>query len=835
MARTKYIQTNFTAGEISPRLDSRIDLSKYQNGAKTIDNFVVLPHGGLQRRGGSKFVLQTKNSSHKIRLVPFEFNVEQAYILEFGDQYIRFYRNDGIILESSKAITGITQANPGVVTISSHGYNNGDWVFISSVVGMTEVNSDFYVVAGKTTNTFQLTDINGTNVNTSAFTAYSSAGTAERVYEETTPYGIADVFDLSFTQSADILYVVHPNYAPREITRTGHTSWSVSEFAFLDGPYLNENATSTTLSLSGTSGSVTVTASAIVGINSGAGFRSADVGRLIRYTHSGTTTYLKVTAFTDTTHVTATVEDVNAGGTSGVTTWRLGHYYTNNHPAAVTFFEERLAFGGSNDFPQLMNFSASGDFTNFAPGVAADDSMTVTIATDQVNVIRWLSSGVVLAVGTAGGEFIVSASSENEALTPTNIRVVRHTTFGSAAVAPLRVGHVALFLQRARRKIREFVYRFESDTFVAPDLTLLAEHITASGVTQMAYQQEPDSIVWCCLTDGSLLGFTYQRDQEVVAWHGHTMGGTSDVGGNTAKVESVASIPSTGTDGAGRDQVYVSVQRYINGRTYRHVEILQPGLDIADTQEDAFFVDSGLSLDSAINITAVTRANPAVVTASSHGFSNGDYVDIRGVKGMTELNNERFIVADKTTNTFELTNKSGTDIDSTNFTTYTQDGTVRKAVTSISGLGHIEGETVDVVGNGAVQAQKTVSSGSITLETRASIVHVGLPFTSTVTSLSLEAGADSGTAQSRTKRIHEVFVRLYRSLGVKVGPEGGSLDSVPFRDSSDLMDSPPALFTGDKRVPYPKGFETKDHVQVQQDQPLPMTILALISHVKTND
>ena len=835
MARTKYIQTNFTAGEISPRLDSRIDLSKYQNGAKSIQNFTVLPHGGLQRRGGSQFILQTKNAADKVRLVSFEFSITESYVLEFGDEYIRFYRNNGIILESAKNITGITQANPGVVTSSSHGYNNGDWVYISGVVGMTEVNLDFYIVAGKTTNTFQLTDIDGNNVDTSGFTAYSSGGTAERVFEVTSPWDKDDLFELSFTQSADILYVVHPNYAPREVTRTDHTAWTISEFSFIDGPYLTENSTATTLALSGTSGSVTVTASAIAGINGGAGFRAADVGRLIRFTHSSTTTFLKVTAFTDTTHVTASVEGVNAGGTSGVTTWRLGHYYTNNHPAAVAFYEQRLVFGGSNDFPQLLVFSASGDFTNHTPGTSASDAMVYTIGTDQVNVIRWLSPGEVLAVGTVGGEFVVSSSSENEALTPTNVRVVRQTAFGSAPIAPRRVSNVVLFIQRAKRKIREFVHRFDVDNFVAPDLTLLAEHITATGVVQMDYQQEPDSVLWCCLSDGALLGMTYQRDQEVVAWHKHILGGVSDSAGSDPIVESLAIIPTTASDGAGRDQVYLSVKRFVNNKTYRYIEVLQPGLDILDLQEDAFFVDSGLSLNTPITITGITQANPAVVTASSHGFSNGDFVDIRAVSGMTDVNDERFIVAGQTTNTFQLTNQAGTNIDSTNFSAYISGGTVRKAVTTISNLDHLEGQTVSVLGNGAVQASKTVSSGSITLETKASIVHVGLPYISKVVTLSLEAGADVGTAQSRTKRIHEVFVRLYRSLGVKVGPEGGTLEIVPFRDSSDLMDRPPALFTGEKRVPYPRGFETKDHIQVQQDQPLPMTILALISHVKTND
>ena len=675
----------------------------------------------------------------------------------------------------------------------------------------------------------------GNNVDTSGFTAYSSGGTAERVFEVTSPWDKDDLFELSFTQSADILYVVHPNYAPREVTRTDHTAWTISEFSFIDGPYLTENSTATTLALSGTSGSVTVTASAIAGINGGAGFRAADVGRLIRFTHSSTTTFLKVTAFTDTTHVTASVEGVNAGGTSGVTTWRLGHYYTNNHPAAVAFYEQRLVFGGSNDFPQLLVFSASGDFSNHTPGTSASDAMVYTIGTDQVNVIRWLSPGEVLAVGTVGGEFVVSSSSENEALTPTNVRVVRQTAFGSAPIAPRRVSNVVLFIQRAKRKIREFVHRFDVDNFVAPDLTLLAEHITATGVVQMDYQQEPDSVLWCCLSDGALLGMTYQRDQEVVAWHKHILGGVSDSAGSDPIVESLAIIPTTASDGAGRDQVYLSVKRFVNNKTYRYIEVLQPGLDILDLQEDAFFVDSGLSLNTPITITGITQANPAVVTASSHGFSNGDFVDIRAVSGMTDVNDERFIVAGQTTNTFQLTNQAGTNIDSTNFSAYISGGTVRKAVTTISNLDHLEGQTVSVLGNGAVQASKTVSSGSITLETKASIVHVGLPYISKVVTLSLEAGADVGTAQSRTKRIHEVFVRLYRSLGVKVGPEGGTLEIVPFRDSSDLMDRPPALFTGEKRVPYPRGFETKDHIQVQQDQPLPMTILALISHVKTND
>jgi hypothetical protein len=225
LPRTNTIQTNFTAGELTPRLEARVDIAKYANGCSVLENMIVLPHGGAARRGGTKFVVQTKTAADKARLVPFEFNVEQTYAIEFGDQYIRFYRNNGIILEASDTITAITAANPGVLTITGHSYSDGDWVYISGIVGMTELNNKYYIVANQATNTIELTDLDGNAIDTSAFTAYSSGGITERVYEVATPWLVADIFDLQFTQSADILYVTHPDYSPREISRTGNTSW----------------------------------------------------------------------------------------------------------------------------------------------------------------------------------------------------------------------------------------------------------------------------------------------------------------------------------------------------------------------------------------------------------------------------------------------------------------------------------------------------------------------------------------------------------------------------------------------------------------------------------
>ncbi|HCQ05097.1 MAG TPA: hypothetical protein DIT99_32545, partial [Candidatus Latescibacteria bacterium] len=192
MSRVTTINTNFTAGELSEDLFGRIDIGKYKNGAATLENFIVQPHGGITRRSGTRFVKEVKTSSLQTRLFPFEFSVTQAYVIEFGNLYCRFYKDQGAILEATKTISGATAANPVVVTANSHGYSNGDEVYITAVVGMTELNGKYYKIASKTTNTFELTDIDGDNINGSGFTAYSSAGTAARVHTLTTTFLTAD-------------------------------------------------------------------------------------------------------------------------------------------------------------------------------------------------------------------------------------------------------------------------------------------------------------------------------------------------------------------------------------------------------------------------------------------------------------------------------------------------------------------------------------------------------------------------------------------------------------------------------------------------------------------
>lgn len=278
---------SFNGGEWSKRLYGRFDHPKYSAAARQCRNFIPLVQGPVTRRPAFRHVAPVRGNTASIRYLPFVFSADQTYVIEATPLKFRFYRVGSPVTESAKSITGITQASPAVVTANSHGYSNGDEVLISQVAGMVEVNSRRYIVAGKTANTFQLTDLDGGNVDASAYTAYSSGGVVNRVYELTTTYTADDLPLLSFDQSKDVLYIGCAGKKPRKLTRLGDTSWTLADITFSDGPYLPENGTDTTLvtdkegSGAGTT-NVTLTFSSTKGINNDAGFTTNDIGRLVR-------------------------------------------------------------------------------------------------------------------------------------------------------------------------------------------------------------------------------------------------------------------------------------------------------------------------------------------------------------------------------------------------------------------------------------------------------------------------------------------------------------------------------------------------------------------------
>lgn len=844
MAKVSPLQGNFNTGEVSPLLFGRVDQERYAASLAKCLNYIPTIQGGLVRRSGTMFVSEVKDSSKYTRLVRFEFSITQAYMLEFGNQYIRFYRDNGLITSTAQDISGITKANPAVVTyVGADTYANGDRIIITGVVGMTQVNNREFIVAGVDTvaNTFQLHDVLGSNVNSSAYDTYTSGGTVAEVYEIASTYVEADLFQLKFTQSADILYIVHPSYAPRKLSRTAHTSWTLSTIDFLDGPYLNANTTATTLTPSAATGTgVTLTASATTGINDDAGFASSDVGRLIRIKQGSIWGYVKITGWTSTTVVTVDVINTLTS-TAAKATWRMGVWSTTTgFPTCIVFFEDRLFFAGCPDSPQRLDGSRSGDYENFAPSdtdgtITASHGLGFVLNSNDVQVIRWMTSDEKgLLCGTVKAEWVVRPSSQNEALSPTNITAKQATSYGSDNIQPVQADKATLFVQRAGRKIRELIYFYDVDGFKAPDLTVLSEHITQTAIVELAYQREPQSIIWGVRYDGVLCAMTYERDLDAlrVGWARHIVGGYSDAAQSDALVESVSVIPSS--DGE-RDDVWLVVQREINGHTKRFVEYIVKTFDAETDQNDAFFVDCGLSYDNPIDITNATEANPVVITANSHGFVNGDRVIISDIIGMQDLNGNTYTVANKTANTFELTNSNGTNINGTAFEDYVSGGYVRKLVSTVSGLFHLEGETVSVLGDGAVQPDKTVSNGKISLAVAAGRVQVGYGYNSDGQMVRLEAGAQDGTSLGKTRRTHHVGFLLHRTLGLQIGLSFDELTRLTFRNSSDPGSRAPALFSGIISESLDADYDFDNQICWRQDQPLPSMILAVMPQLQTQD
>lgn len=525
MAKTNHVQTNFTAGELSPRLRGRTDFDKYFNGAEALENCLVHAHGGVAHRPGTRFVEEVKTSAKFTRLIPFEFSTTQTYVLEFGDLYFRVYRDGGQV------------------------ENGGSPV------------------------------------------------------EVVTPYTDADLPQIKFTQSADVLYLDHPDFPPKEVQRTSDIAWAITNHAFSDGPFnvVNVDAAKTIAPSATTGNGITLTAAGHTP------FASTDAdapGRLIRIKHSTTWGVAQITAFTNSTVVTADVKK-DFGATSASADWRAGQWSgTTGWPQVPSFHGGRLWHGANTKFPQTLWGSKSGDFAAHDPsdvdGTVTDaHGINITIDDDQVNAVRWLSSATKgLLIGSSGAEVLLRSSSTAKGITPNTAEIQRQTVYGSTInVRVIRTGRSVLFVQRGRKKVRELFFDFaDTDGFVARDLTILSEHITGAGVSDMAFQQDPDNILWLVRDDGQLLGFTFQREQEVFAWHRHIIGGS--FGGGDAVVESVAVIPEGDVD-----ELWLIVKRTIDSATKRYVERMATQFDERTALEDAYFVDSGLSYDGAATNT----------------------------------------------------------------------------------------------------------------------------------------------------------------------------------------------------------------------------------------
>ncbi|MGA0208018.1 MAG: hypothetical protein ACO3LT_09535, partial [Ilumatobacteraceae bacterium] len=472
---------------------------------------------------------------------------------------------------------------------------------------------------------------------------------------------------------------------------------------------------------------------------------------------------VKVTSITSPT--TARVQVYTMIYSTTVTDrWRIGSWNAaNGYPRTVTLHEQRIYYGGSSAEPQTVWGSGIDNFEYFAPGGTEDsDPVQLTIASGEQNRIQWLVSRKKLVLGTTGAEWTLGSSDEEIAITPTNVVAKRHSSFGSKALQAIPVNEVVFFAQRNGRKVREFTYSFENDGYVAPDMTRLSEHVTAGGILEWSYQQQRDQILWCVTGAGELVGFTYERIDNVLAWHRHTTG--------TGAFESVAVTYGDREN----DEVWVSVRRTIDGTTTRCVERFDP----YTWDYDKASADRGELIYSDC---AVSRSAVALEFAGEALYF--------GVDQLTWSPLESGI--------------------------------------TVAGLGHLEGETVTVTADGAAQGLDTVVAGKLTLVATADKVTVGLPYTATVRPMKLVTPAPSGTSQGRERKVHELVFNFYQTSGGEYSPDGTNYDVIPYRDTADLMDAPPPLYTGDIQVKLHGGWKQDGIWELRQADPYPLTLRAV--------
>lgn len=877
------VLNTFNSGELSDYLSARTDLSKYRNGCDTLENMLVLPYGGVERRPGTEFIAEVKDSSDITRLIPFERSEDTSFVLEFGDYYIRFYTNGGQVEVSSA---------PAWVTSTS--YVVGDYVTESTII--------YYCQEDHTSGTFA-TDL--------------AAGkwVAQTIYEIPSPYAEDEVWDLKFAQSADVMYFVHPLYPPHKLSRIGQAEWTLVEIDFtyaalkdanieatptitatlisgdsytltassalfdaddVNGHYLlkfprNDNAIqevftsatvgSSTLSVFGdwnftTHGTWTGTVQIQRSFNGGTTWStyrtySGTDDRNVEATGteelenvlyriectaytSGTITcdldveeYFdnvlhKITAFASSTSVTATRLSGTAHVAEATSDWAEGSWSPKNgYPETIAFYEERLVFGATSAQPQTVWTSKIGDYENLTSGTLDDSALIYTISSDRVNKILWMVPQTSLMIGTDGGEWKMWSGKRDEPLTPTNVSFKRQSTYGSESTQAILINDVIMYIQRGARKLREMSYSYEREVYVSPDMSILAEHVTETGIVDMVFQQNPHPIVWFTRTDGQLIGFTYEAGQEVVGWHRHPM--------DNGEVESLTTI-----SGLPEDELWMVVKRTIDGNDVRYVERLKP-IRFGSTNLDSWFVDSALEFDggAAVAITGATNADPCVISAPGHSFLDGQQVRITGVVGMTELNTHIFTVSNPGAGTLELRDVNDTgDIDSTNYGTYVSGGELLRVENTFAGLEHLEGETVAALVDGAVVDDTTVSSGTAVLEAFGNKIVIGLSYVSILKPMNIESDLADGGSQARKKRISQVDVRFYKTTGAKLVNDEGDEMVIPFRKPSDPMSRALPLFSGDKKLFYKDGFDISAGITVKQELALPMTVLMISPWIK---
>ena len=821
------IQRSFAGGEVAPALYARADQVKYQTGLRTCRNFLVRRHGGVANRCGSQMICEMKDSTIFHKAKKFVFNADQTYVLLFGDRNMRVVRQ-GVLL----TVSGVTA------------WSNATAYVIGDLASLAGVN--YYCILAHT---------NQTPPNATYW--YALPGV---IYEIPTPYVAADVATLYLAQSGDVISIDHHLYAPMDLARTGHTTWTLtpSLFAPVQQPPTGVSA------VNGTAGT-TIWQYQVTAIADASEEESTPVSAATPAGGTPTLANPNVISWTPAAGATTynVYRDIDGNGVYGFIGAAIGAAYNDtngvvpdasqsppitrnpfnsvgNYPSTVGYFGQRRWHGGMDLKTETVIGSKPGMLTNYSISspLQASDACTYTLVGKQVNQIRHIVDIGNLIILTSGSEWVLQGDGSG-ALTPNTPGGKQYGYNGASAVPPLIIGSNLLFIQARGNMVRDFrnyITQQGTQGYLGDDLTVFASHLFENvTLVYWDYQQIPHSIAWAVRTDGVLLGLTYLKEHEISAWHHHDTDGF---------YEDVCVVPE-----GPEDMLYIIVRRTIQGVTRRYLERF-PSRVITDVAVDARFLDSYLTYDGRnVSTTTMTLSGGTnwdileqlTLTASAAFFAGSD------VGSGIVLFITTTTVTPETTTTVTVSILLLIEVYSSPTVVLvrpvsTVDSTLRaialtswsKAVSHVSGLTHLEGKTVGILADGQVVTNgldtpfTVVTGGAVTLDRLYSVIHVGLPYVSDLETLDLEV-VNGETLADKNKRVTDVTLNLEATRGLHAGESFTELTELP-PDLPDYGQTMP-LITDKRIVRIQSTWNLGGRTCVRQRYPLPATVLAIVPHV----
>ena len=755
---------------MSPEMYGRIDDVKYQTGAAKMRNFIAAPQGPIENRPGFMLVREVKDSSKRVRIIPFTYSTTQTMAIELGAGYFRFHTQGATLLDGGSP------------------------------------------------------------------------------YEVVNPYAENELFDIHYVQSADVLTLVHPNHAPRELRRLGATNWVLSTINF----------SAPIASPTGVTATRYIPASASVNADTYETFKyvvtaiaSDEIGESSPSAVASVTNNIFVTGATNTISWTAvagairyyvykeqggvygyignttgtSVVDNNIGPDFSLTPPNYDNEFTSagNYPGAVSYFEQRRCFAGTINDPQKIWMTKSGTESNLSYGlpIRDDDRIEFRVAAREANTIRHIAPLNELILLTGSAEWRVT-SVNTDAITPTSISVRPQSYVGASNVQPVIVNNTMLYSASRGGHLRELGYNWQANGFVTSDLSLRSAHLFDSKeIVDLAYAKAPTPLLWAVSSNGVLIGMTYVPEQQIGAVHWHDTDG---------QFESVT-VVAEGIE----DVLYVVTRREINGNQVRFVERMQTR-EITELR-NCFFVDCGSTYNgrntsaTTVTISGGTTWGPSdtlTITSSTPIFTHPGTSDVGDAIVLCCQSGFDFRLRIlSTSSTTVATAKVDNTLPAELRNTATDVWSFARNV--IGGLSYLEGKTVSILTDGAVHPQRVVTGGQITLDRAGSLVHVGLPYKSDLQTLPVAMQID-GFGQGRYKNVNHAWLRVFQSSGIFIGPDETKLVEAKQR-STEPYGSPPVLKSEEIRIMLTPSWADSGQVYVRQRDPLPLTIVGMTLEV----